>query len=229
MSVLEFIAAIKWPITVILMPIMIATGLKLSPGARRAIGAWLEHRDVRLQLAGNELATTLAETQGSMGLAAGTDSALAETAADAAEPPNDEPNPAAISPEAVEFLRRAAVEHVVNGAVRLGWQWAQQGNPQPEVTVWWTDEGHPSVRFSHPPQVPSPAQAGNEMTLRVPSGTPGEDARAAMRIMLNALGRHADEAVAQQDEMRAAVARRLRRRRRQNDGDDAGITDVQTG
>lgn len=228
MSALEFIVAIKWPATILIMAAVLLAILRWSAGTRHAISIWLGQRNVRVHLVGQEIEATLAETQGGMDLAAGNDSALAGTVA-LAEPISDAPGQLPpFTPEAVELLRRAAVESIVNSAVRLGWQWSQSGSAEPEVTVSWTSEGHPRVSL-----VPAASGASNAesdaLTLRATGITSEADARVAVRILLNAFNRHNDEALAQNQAMWAAVTRRLRRARGEEPGDDVSIEETQRG
>jgi hypothetical protein len=151
-SALEFAAAIKWPVTVLILAVLATVLLKHNPGTRQSMGAWFNRRNLRLHVAGQEFEATLAETQGSMDLAAGND---AELAATVGEPGNgdseltlQEPNP-----DLVEAARRTAVERVLRNAVQLGYQWAGSGSgwAHPVVDVEWTESGHPTVALRHDP------------------------------------------------------------------------------
>ncbi|MFI0897100.1 hypothetical protein [Streptomyces sp. NPDC020983] len=228
MSALEFIVAIKWPATILTMAVVLLAILRWSSGTRQAISIWLGQRNVRVNLAGQEIEATLAETQGSMDLAAGNDNELAGTVA-LAEPISDGTDQLApFAPEAVELLRRAAVENIVNSAVRLGWQWSRQGGAEPEVTVSWTSEGHPTVSLA--PTSPSSSSPGpNALTLRATGVTSEADARVAVRILLNAFNRHNDEVVSQNQEMWAAIGRRLRRARGGESSGEVSVGETERG
>lgn len=147
MSVLEFIVAIKWPVTVLLLSSLAVVALKRSPGTRASMGAWLRDRNLRLRVAGQEFEAMLAETSGNLVLAAESDSELAAGLAEVAEEPDGSPF-RQTEQEAVEIARRAAVENVLNSAVRLGWQLASAGRGTlPDVTVRWTDHGDPVLEL----------------------------------------------------------------------------------
>lgn len=228
MSVLEFIVAIKWPVTILIMTGIILLVLRWSAGTRQAIRIWMDRRNLRVHVAGQEIEATLVQTQGSMDLAAGNDSTLADTVAIGEDSPEAAEQESQLAPEAVELLRRAAVENVVNGAVRLGWQWSQRGGAEPDVTVSWTDDGHPRVSFEPAVATTSTDTAGDLMRLRTEGITSEADARVAVRIMLNALYRHAGETSAQQDAMWAAIRRRMRRNRG-GENAELRITDTHSG
>lgn len=144
-SVLEFIASIKWPVTVLLLVALGTVVLRGSPGTRRSMGEWISQRNLRLNLGGQEIEATLAETQGRMGLAAETDSQLAgENAADGTA--NDQQGSDSVTPVSVEVARRAAVEDLMRIATLLGWQLARSGaSAPPDTTVRWGEDGRPVI------------------------------------------------------------------------------------
>lgn len=149
---LEFISSIKWPVTVLLLAAMGTMLLKRNPGTRQSMGAWFSRRNLRLQVAGQEFEATVAETQGSIDLAAGNDRELAEALPDAdASEGAQLPADVHSASEAVEAARRAAVESVVRNAVRLGWQWAGGTGAEPEAVVSWTNAGNPTLRIVQQP------------------------------------------------------------------------------
>lgn len=149
MSVLEFIAAIKWPLTVLILAGFAAIALRRSPQTRGSIAAWLHRRNLRLHLAGQEFEATVAETQGSIDAAISPDPALTEAVARTPEGEEGQHRPERIAAEKeLENARRQAVADVARNAVRLGWQWGrgEQGASEPMTAVSWDDAGHPSLR-----------------------------------------------------------------------------------
>lgn len=208
---LEFIAAIKWPITVIFLAIVTLAVAKRSPNGRRAAGQWLNRRNLRVSIAGQELDISVAETEGSMSLAAGNDSALAAIVA-VPDPECDEGDHPADS-EAVEAARRTAVEALSQNAVRLGWQWARRGeSAPPELAVSWTNDGHPTLTM-------------RDGTLADPDGfmlaerwrsTAAVGESFAQRF-LRRVDEHNQEVLDQQAAMRIAVTNRLRRTSQRRD------------
>jgi hypothetical protein len=104
-------------------------------------------RNIRLNLAGQELEATLAETQGSMAVAAGSDEEIAELAG------RDDTSVEAQGWTRVQ-LRRDAVEEVMRSSARWGYNIARAGmvsdfNP----VVSWTNDGRPLISLPQRTQV----------------------------------------------------------------------------
>lgn len=149
---------------------------------------------------------SVAETEGSMSLAAGNDSDLAAIVAVPDAEGDEGDHAAGADSEAVEAARRTAVEALSQSAVRLGWQWARRGeSAPPELAVSWTDGGHPTLTM-------------RDGTLADPDGfmlserwrsTADRGATFAQRV-LRALDENNQMALDQQAAMRIAVTNRLR-------------------
>lgn len=216
-SVLEFIAAIKWPITVLILAGVAALALRRSPRTRGSMGTWLRERNLRLNVAGQEFEATLAATRGSMGVAAENDSNLAAAVADAIEP-----SEAAVeqTQETVEAARRAAVETVLRSGVRLGWQLAKSGtSAPPAVEVHWTDAGTPIFSVD-------PGQQGfNFRRDRHDSPAPNTESasRAAGRALIRWINEHNDALVNDQDRAMRTLLDRLQANRARGEDGDSGV------
>ncbi|MGW3668736.1 hypothetical protein [Streptomyces sp. NPDC005141] len=145
MSVLEFIASIKWPVTVLLLAALSTVVLRGSPGTRRSMGEWLGQRNLRFSLGGQEIEATLAETQGRLGTAAEPDSQLVGGSS-ATDTASDQQGSDASASQSVEASRRAAVEDLLRSAALLGWQLARKGTSSPpDPTVRWEADGRPVI------------------------------------------------------------------------------------
>ena len=168
-STLEFIAAIKWPVTVLLLAALATVVLKGSPRTRRSMGEWLGQRNLRLSLGGQEIEATLAETQGRMGVAAETDSQLAgDSTTDTA---SDQPSADASTPQSVEAARRAAVEDLMRSAALLGWQMARNGGASPpDVAVHWGPDGRPVIESHAVTDGPGVAPSDPTLVRRLLAG-----------------------------------------------------------
>lgn len=149
MSVLEFIAAIKWPVTVLILAFTAGRWWHRSPEARTTFRSWIEGRNIRLSVAGQQLEATLADAQRTLIAATGSDDELAQ-----AEPEStadeDEGDRSHVS---VTMRRREAVEAVLRSAATLGWEAAGGSRPTPYVQVSWSPEGEPSIVLR---EVPNP-------------------------------------------------------------------------
>lgn len=149
-SVLEFIAALKWPVTVLLLAAIGGRWWHKSPAARATFRDWIGTRNIRLAVAGQELEATLAATQGNMITAAASDEALVATLADRAALSDDEAEsqqPSSPTQGEVVNLRREAVEAVMNLAAEWGFAMARHGYPEkPDMPVQWDEQGRPEIR-----------------------------------------------------------------------------------
>lgn len=149
MSTLEFIAAIKWPATMLLLASMVTVLLKKNPETRKAWGTWFNRRNLRVNIGGQEIEASLAETRDSIDAAASPDPEVADPATQAANP-NGEQQPSAQvrRDRSVENVRREAVATLAQNATRLGWLWArgERGASEPITAVHWDTAGNPSVR-----------------------------------------------------------------------------------
>lgn len=149
MSALEFAAAIKWPVTVLILAAMATVLLRRSPGTRQSVGEWFRRRNLRLNVAGQEFEATVAETQGSIGAAISPDAELAEAVAPTPETgeAQDGSGRSTIERE-VENARRRAVGTLAQNAVRLGWLWGrgERGASEPRAMVTWNGDGQPDLR-----------------------------------------------------------------------------------
>lgn len=225
MTQLQFLAAIKWPVTVLLLALLATVALKRSPGARNAMGSWLRERDVRVNIAGQEIEATRTATQASMDLAADSDTELAEVVTEP-KPSDEDEQPQRSGPtlEAIklEIARRAVVENVALNAIRLGWEWGRTHDAAPELSVEWI-EGSPSLHVREPASGPD---GNSRVVVSAPRRSVSADkALLAMRTFLAAFANHSAEIVAQQDALRDAV--RLGMQARDVDG-EGGIEPGET-
>jgi hypothetical protein len=207
-SALEFAAAIKWPVTVLILALMAAWLLKRTPEAGKSVARWADRRNFRVRVAGQELEASVADTQHSMDVAASTDVEVGRIAEETATPEQRAAEGANLSgpdARAVEAGRRAAVESVMRNATRLGYEWARTSTRPPLVDVSWNDDGHPSLqlhadphalprrnpRHEYRPQVPDTPQS-RALIRRLRSITP-ENLERAFRDAARARSAH-DEA-----------------------------------
>lgn len=168
-SKLEFIVAIKWPATVLILAIAGLIAMKRSPGKIAALMNWLRNRNFRINLMGQEFETTMSDIQSSMGVAAETDAELAAAVAGVIEKPAPEGPP--VEPqEAVDAARRSAIENVMRTAARLGWKLAQSGATEPpEVKVVWADNGTPFISVNPAPASGNSTPSTADPFLRSPA------------------------------------------------------------
>lgn len=132
MSVLEFIASLKWPITVLLLVGLASWRLRRNPDLGNAIRALIGSRSIRLNIAGQEV--ELGEAAGAATVAAAPDEALAEVGSrrDAEQD--------------ITEIRREAVEEAMNAAALYGWNEARSGAARlPELSLQWDESGRPEM------------------------------------------------------------------------------------
>ncbi|MET9120188.1 hypothetical protein [Streptomyces sp. NPDC004528] len=153
MSVMEFISSLKWPIVVLIIGLTAMRQLRRSPETRSSLAEWFRRRNFRVQVAGQELEMTLADTVDNMTAAASGDGQLAAYAQGPGEGrASNEADPAPKEDPTGETdltgLRRSAVEAVMRNAAQWGWEMAQSGfRSPPDPQVRWTDDGTPEIMF----------------------------------------------------------------------------------
>ncbi|MFJ1554358.1 hypothetical protein [Streptomyces mirabilis] len=153
MSVLEFISSLKWPIVVLVIGLTAMSQLRRSPATRSSLAEWFRRRNFRVQVAGQELEMTLADTVDNMTAAASGDGQLAayvqgprESGKSNEVDPNSRDEPTGETD--LTGLRRSAVEAVMRNAAQWGWEMAQLGfRSPPDPQVRWTDDGTPEIMF----------------------------------------------------------------------------------
>lgn len=171
MSVLEFIAAIKWPVTLLILATAAMYTLRRSPEARASFNRHMQTRNWRIRIAGQEVEGTLIAAQPAMTAAVLTDDQLA---AELVRRFREEQQSIADldlsqyrlpTDNDIETTRREAVESVMRTAARWGWDMAHRELRQlPELDIEWTNEGRPEisigvreVRFVSPSDLFAPA------------------------------------------------------------------------
>lgn len=144
MSVLEFVAALKWPITVIVLAGFSTYAInRSSPGARQSFGDFFKDRNFRLKVGGQEIEATLAEAERRMSVAAAGDETLAASTVAVDEEGRQYRQPVA---QEVDALRREAVEAVMRSAAKWGWEMSEAGYKlMPNPVVRWTSNGIPEI------------------------------------------------------------------------------------
>lgn len=137
MSVLEFIAAVKWPITVLLLAGFVTWRTRRNPAWLTWLKDLISERNLRLNIGGQEVELTAAEaavrtaTQSDVELGGAVEDASAEGGKD------------------VTAIRREAVETVMVEAAHWGWNMAQLGYNSPvDPGIKWDDDGHPRILFT---------------------------------------------------------------------------------
>lgn len=132
MSVLEFIASLKWPVTVLLLVGLASWRLRRSPELGHSIRALIGSRSIRLNIAGQEV--ELGEAAGAATFAAAPDEALTEiTSQRDAE-------------QDITEIRREAVEEAMNAAALYGWHAARSGAARlPDLSLQWDERGQPEM------------------------------------------------------------------------------------
>ncbi|MGP4043980.1 hypothetical protein [Streptomyces sp. 2A115] len=136
MSVLEFIASLKWPLTVVVLALLAARMLTRTPELNKDARRMFGNKNVRLNIAGQEIEMTHAAVNDSVAAAAQTDQDLIQRAG--AMPPEDQRN--------IVQIRREAIEDVMRGGAQWGWDAAKAGFEEPpKLKIKWTAEGEPKI------------------------------------------------------------------------------------
>lgn len=145
-SVLEFIAALKWPIFLLILVFLSAYAVKRSSAeTRERLLAFVTRLSFRVKGGPVEVEALLADTEAEMKAAVAPDSALAAVVGgESAEPGQASP---LITPESVGALRREVVEAVMRSSARWGWEMARSGNylTLPNAVVRWSADGRPQI------------------------------------------------------------------------------------
>jgi hypothetical protein len=145
-SVLEFIASLKWPITVLVALFVVTRAFTSDPGKGQALADWLNKRNVRANIGGQELEFTMAGTEDAAATVTAPDEQLAASIAGSTEPGTGS-GIAVPTDEAVVQMRREAAEELMRNAARWGWDAAQMGFTTPPVPqIDWQGD-RPVIRF----------------------------------------------------------------------------------
>lgn len=128
MSVLEFIAALKWPIVVLVGMAFASRRMRQDPDLTQWIKRWLDKRNVRAAFAGAEVETISAATLDAVAAASAPDAELLQRAA-------NQSHGAVAGPQQ---LRREAVEELMQRMAGWGWETAFQGYERPPTprVIW---------------------------------------------------------------------------------------------
>lgn len=137
MSVLQFISSIKWPITVLLLSGWISWRAKRNANWGALAKGLIERRNLRLNIAGQEL--EISGVQEAVEAAA-----LAATASDKDLTEASQGN--GVEGPDVSQIRREAVEAIMQKAATLGWFAGASGEALPPgLALRWQDDGSPDL------------------------------------------------------------------------------------
>lgn len=142
-SVLEFIAALKWPITVLLLVGLAVWRTRRNPELAEYLKRFMAGRNVRVNIGGQELELSAAEA--AVRTATQSDIELGEAAEEAATIGDAE----STVPRDVTEIRREALETVLVEAAHWGWNMAEMGfqiPPKPEIA--WDNADQPRILFT---------------------------------------------------------------------------------
>ncbi|MFB7288718.1 hypothetical protein [Actinacidiphila glaucinigra] len=141
MSVLQFIASLKWPITILIGLILLTCAHKKNPEPGRSFARWLGSRNLRANIAGQEFEITAPDLSGVATTVTAPDTELAQAISISANIP-----PGAAG-EAVVRFRRETVEELIRSAARWGWEIGQLGLPKPPTPqIDWEGE-RPVIQY----------------------------------------------------------------------------------
>jgi hypothetical protein len=143
-SVLEFIAAIKWPVFLLVLLGVTVRGAKKHPEVSARVAAYFEKRDISGKAGPVEFqATSKDAVEQAAAVSAASDEVLAASTFSFdlgdlfTEPP---PDPT--------VMRRDAVEDVMRLSAQWGWEAAQMGfRSPPNPHIEWSEDGRPEIKF----------------------------------------------------------------------------------
>lgn len=119
---------------------------KRDPEKGKALARWLNSRNVRANIAGQELELTMAGSERAAATVTAPDEQLAAAITGIAAP-DSESETAVPTDEAVVQMRREAAEELMRSAARWGWDAAQMGfKTPPEPQIDWQGN-RPVIKF----------------------------------------------------------------------------------
>jgi len=142
-SVLEFIAALKWPVVVLVALGVVSRGFKRNPDMGRWFRGWLDSRDVRGKIGPTEFeATASRAVEAAAGIAAASDEHIADNLAASLG------QAGTAQSDGVHQLRREAVEALMRDSAKWGWVSAQMGfRSPPDPDIRWQEDGRPNILY----------------------------------------------------------------------------------
>lgn len=121
MSVLEFIASLKWPVVVLVLLGYGSRTMKKHPNLRKWIAAYVEKRDVRGKMGPAEFEAITPATSAIVRAAVASDVELAAIAGEQTSTPD------------TSVLRREVVEDLLRSSAQWGYEMAQIGMRTPPI------------------------------------------------------------------------------------------------
>lgn len=141
---LEFIVAMKWPFTVLIVLAFFGVVLWRSPGLRNS----LKNKDWRFEAAGMALEARTQDVE--QNLAAATPElpmeARRHTDYEVSMGEDDDPFGDMERAE-IEAAQREAMERLVQSAATWGYDQAKANRPEPRVSVEWASDGKPVLNY----------------------------------------------------------------------------------
>ncbi|WP_405590001.1 hypothetical protein [Streptomyces sp. NBC_01190] len=136
MSVLEFIASLKWPVVVLVLLGYGSRTMKKHPNLRKWIAAYVEKRDVRGKMGPAEFEAITPATSAIVRAAVASDVELAAIAGEQTSTPD------------TSVLRREVVEDLLRSSAQWGYEMAQIGmRTPPNPYIRWGSDGRPEILF----------------------------------------------------------------------------------
>lgn len=161
MSVLEFVAAWKWPVVVLVALLYSRWALRKNPSLTAWLKKLVEKRDVTAELGPAKLQLSTPATQADVLTAAASDEELKDAALEelAAQPGGD------VDFDGLDLagVRQSAIEAIMRDAARWGWEMAQIGfRTPPEPQIIWDRDGQPRIIFGRGSGI-APTQSGGKL------------------------------------------------------------------
>ncbi|MEU5737015.1 hypothetical protein ABZ784_03335 [Streptomyces tendae] len=134
MSVLQFIAALKWPLFLLIVLGFVWWRTRRNPSLGQTTRQLIEARNIRMNVGGQELELTRVEEAAA--IAASSD----ETIAAAAQRTDPQEDPDVVS------IRREAIEQLMLRSIHWGWS-TSRNDPRhrPEPMIIWDASGQPLI------------------------------------------------------------------------------------
>ncbi|MFE1046342.1 hypothetical protein ACFW5S_10975 [Streptomyces olivaceus] len=136
---MQFIVALKWPLFLLIVFGFVWWRVRRNPSLGQATRQLIEARNIRMNVAGQELELTKAVDAAA--IAASSDEDIAAVARDATTDQQVQPD--------VMTIRRAAIEEIMTSAAHWGWATGRRGlslPPDPEIE--WTPDGEPLIKWT---------------------------------------------------------------------------------
>ncbi|MFB6548663.1 hypothetical protein [Streptomyces sp. NPDC056405] len=138
MSVLQFIAALKWPLFLLIVFSFVWWRTRRNPALGQTTRQLIEARNIRMNVGGQELELTRVEEAAAIAASSDETIAAAAQAEGAADQPDD--------PDVLS-IRREAVEQLMISAIQWGYASAQiDPRTTPNPVISWPDDGTPVIR-----------------------------------------------------------------------------------